>query len=342
MEVSNNKIEKAVAQAKEKIKKLRKDDSIIFPIFTDLHTLGNECEWTDKLCCALKHITQNICCDAVIDLGDNTGMLGRNKHISNGDLEKEFTDLLGKIYSSVNCPLITVNGNHDAIGTDFFKPDFWNGIVKHKFGNTSAVYDADGSYYYVDFERANTRCIVLSVPYESELYTEHPTPAWAFGKRQIEWLEKTALVFDGNVIIFIHVPFFYCDHMDRSQLHDVWNGEYAAKSYTTDLCGRIEDVESAADVINKAVAKGNIKLMGCFSGHTHLDSLWAPNEERDMDGYKHCNPLPCYQIVTMGTFLPEFAHGGFGIAIDIAVCTPSEQRIDVIRIGDGEDRSFKF
>ena len=53
-------------------------------------------------------------------------------------------------------------------------------------------------------------------------------------------------------------------------------------------------------------------------------------------GYK--NPLSCPQVTTTGVFLPWNEHQGAGISVDIAVWTPSENSLDLIRIGNGESR----
>ncbi len=320
----------AICEAKEKLEALRKDDSLVIPVFTDLHTSGVDGEYTERLISLLEILTREIPCDVLVDLGDNTGMLGRNEHITNSDLEKLLKGLFDKIYNAAKLPILFVNGNHDGIGTDFFNSLFWNGIVKKKYGNTSAVYDDDGSYYYVDFEKADTRIIVLSVPSGADLIAEKPTPVWKLGDKQIKWLESVALDTEKYVFILSHVP-FYDVYRGENCLHSVWDGEKERFSTTYALCGSIEDAEKAASVITAFNEKNKGKLIACLSGHTHSDSLYKPNETQG----ENTNPIPCYQTVTRAACLRRE-----GISIDIAVWTPSEKRFDMIRIGEGEDRSF--
>ena len=73
-------------------------------------------------------------------------------------------------------------------------------------------------------------------------------------------------------------------------------------------------------------------MIGEFSGHTHADSLWAPGECKGTV----TNPLPCHQAVIRAFSLSGVA------AIDLAVVTPSLGRVDLVRVGDGEDRNFAF
>ncbi len=331
----SDNIRNEILSAAEKINKIRKSDSLIFPLFTDMHAMANN-QKTALLCAVLKGITNQIPCDAVINLGDNLGMLGRIDHISTADIKTLLEQLFSDMYESVKCPILFANGNHDGIGTDFFEADFWNGIVKQQYGNKNAVYGDEGSYYYVDFEKANTRVIVLSVPCGSDLDAEHPTPIWAFGEKQIKWLQNKALKVCGNVIIVMHVPFYYHYFGDEERLFDVWNGKEAKTSFMPDLCGRITDREQALSVIKAFAEREDARLVACFSGHTHADELWHPGEQKD----KHCNGLPCPQIVTAGTFIPEKDHEKFGISVDIAVWTPSENSLKVFRVGDGNDREI--
>ena len=85
------KIEESVELARKKISMLRKDDSLVFPMFTDLHTVDSDHEFMDRLTFALEYISKKIPCDAVINLGDIFEMLGRNIHITNEENESDDT-----------------------------------------------------------------------------------------------------------------------------------------------------------------------------------------------------------------------------------------------------------
>jgi len=336
MEQFMKKLSESIARACEKVEAIRTKKSLVFPIFTDLHTYEVSHEYVKKLTFSLKEITGKISCDAVIDLGDNLGMLGREIHITNDDLKKRLQEIFEAVQGATNCPTIHVNGNHDAIGTDFFKPNFWNSIVKGAYGNDMAVYAEEGSYYYMDYEKANTRLVVLSLPYESDIESEMPTPLWGFGEKQIAWLKETALNTKKNVIILSHVPFYYEYIGDMESTLGVWDGEHAKLSYISALCGWIEDRSEAMEVINAFDSLPDTRLAVCLSGHMHDDSLWMPGEEKN--GRE--NPLPCKQIVTAAACCPvPGMDRSYGISIDIAVWNPDEGMIHMVRVGDGEDRS---
>ena len=325
------KVLASINEAKAKIEQIRKEDSLVFPIFTDLHTEDVGHEYSERLLSALELIKNSFDYDALIDLGDNFSMLGRDIHITNDELESRFVRVLSAIYEAQGKPIINVNGNHDAPGTDFFKPDFWNRIVKWKYGNDTAVYDDCGAYYYIDYEKADTRLVVLSLPCDSDIEAEMPTPIWGFGEKQLKWLKDTALDTNKNVIILSHVPFYDKYTGDMEATLGVWTGEVEKVSYISALCGWIEDLDQAVEIIEEKAGK---KLVAVLSGHTHLDDLFMPYEEKN--GSK--NPLPCPQVVTTATCFTEGKELEIGISIDVAVWTPSKRELNMIRIGDGEDR----
>lgn len=335
MKKYEKKIAECVETAKEKIERIKAADSLVFPIFSDLHTVDENHEFTKKLVFALKTITDKIDYEAVINLGDNMAMLGREIHITNNALKKRLDGVFSAIYDATKHPLININGNHDAIGTDFFKADFWNDIVKGKWGNTAAVYENTGAYYYIDYEKSNTRLVVLSLPFDSDTEAEMPTPLWRFGDKQLKWLKQTALNTDKKVIILSHVPFYYKYTGDMESTVAVWDGTRAKTSYAYALCGGIEDLDAAIKIIDEFNA-GSGEVIACLSGHTHADSLWMPYEQKS----GKVNPLPCCQAVIKASCFDTDGEPQIGVAVDVAVWTPSKTEFSMIRIGDGADRKI--
>ncbi len=309
---------------KEKLEAVRGESSLVFTLFSDLHTRSREYDKTNRLCEALSVLCEEIKPDAVIDLGDNLAMLGREEHITNDRLVLTLTEIFDKIKDSADCPLFLINGNHDAVGTDFFKSWLWNGVVQGKYDGGLASYSKTGSYYYVDYANSDVRLVFISLPYDSDTDAKMPTPLWMLGKEQILWLKDVALNTEKDVLLFSHVPLYYEYMGDKSKTLAVWNGERAALSTISSLCGWIEDRNEAADVIN---SKGNV--IACFSGHTHRDAMWEPFEERGA----HKNPLACRQIITREPMTKDN-----DIAIDVLVYSPKDKSCSMLRFGEGEDR----
>ena len=325
----DNFLSKEISSIKERLEKIRVDGSLVFALFSDLHTRHAEFEDTNIISSALHELCQEIRPDAVINLGDNLAMLGREEHITNDRLKVTLTEIFDKMKGAASLPLFLINGNHDAVGTDFFKPSLWNEVVKGKYDDSLASYSDKGSYYYVDYDEANTRLVFISLPSDSDLEGEMPCPDWKLGKEQIDWLDKTALNTGKDILLFTHVPMYYDYLGDRSETLAVWNGEKPAFSYIRSLCGWIEDRDEAALAINR---RGNV--IACFSGHTHIDALWSPLENRG----KHTNPLCCPQVIT-GRAICEGDNPG--IAIDLLVYNPTDKTCNMLRFGYGEDRKIK-
>ena len=333
------RLESAVDNAIEKIAESRREDTLVFPVFTDLHTTDVNHENTHKLVSALRLITEKIKCSAVINLGDNFCMLGRGIHITNNELKKRFDELFSAVHNASGVPLINVAGNHDGVGTEFFKPDFWNEITKGKYGNTMAVYDDEGCWYYADYDKADLRFVVPCAPHDSDIERAAPTPLWTFGKPQLEWLEKVALCTDKNVIVLSHVPFFYKFTGEREKdMINVWDGERERTMYISSICGDIEDAKSAVNILNNFNAKSQGRLKAVLSGHTHSDSLWLPNQKKE----ELENPLSCTQLVSASACTLTENEEMLGLSIDIMLWSPSFDELQFIRVGDGADRKIKF
>lgn len=313
-----------------RVNSVRKTNSLIFPMFSDLHVDSVDSPEAVKLLDALSVICSELQPTAIIDLGDNLSMLGRKHHVSNLQVSRILIDLFDAMHKITNCPLFLVNGNHDAVGTDFFKPDLWNQIIRGKYDNTLARVDEHGSYYYVDYPDAKLRMVYLSIPHESDLAAANPTPLWSFGSEQLKWLKEVALDTPDSILLFSHVPFYYRYRGDKTRIYEVWDGEKTAQTYVDALCGWIDDAEEAANIIAQ---RGNV--IACFSGHTHADSFWRPYERRGED----MNYLPCCQFVTTHAAHNSQA-GALGVAIDILVWNPDERDVHLIRFGDGEDRKL--
>lgn len=305
----------------------RRPNSLLLPLFSDLHAQSAEDGIVELIAEALGDTVRATEADAVINLGDNLAMLGRMYHITNESLKETLTAVLDRIDEAFECPMLAVNGNHDGVGTDFYLPELWRGIVKDKYHPGVADYDSTGGYFYTDFEKASVRLVFLSLPSGSDLTAEHPTPLWRFGEDQLRWLSDTALDTELDVLLFCHVPIWYESNESTETLLGTWNGERATLSTIRALCGWIEDRDRAAQIINTS---GRVKA--CFSGHIHTASLRMPYEE--LDGIK--NPLACPQYVTVRPATPcDENTAGFGF--DVILYTPGEKAIHLFRFGDGED-----
>lgn len=341
----------------QRIDALRRDDTLVLPIFTDLHTRALDAPVTQAFFAAMEALSKAVRADAVIALGDNLAMLGREEHASNETIHAIIRGLFERVSSLWPCPLLPVNGNHDGVGTDFFKADFWQGISRG-FDRGAAKYSGNSAYYTVDFDRARVRLIALSLPSGSDLNAENPTPVWAFGDEQLKWLANTALQTDHQALLLCHVPLYYAYTDEKDWTIGVWAGDHAAQSYVSALCGWIDDrdeAEALLSAFNAHTAFHSKKLdaflpaspesaglIACLSGHMHDDSLFNAGETIGVE----TNRLPCAQIQSGATNVslngPLRDHAALPISMDVAVLTPSERRLTMVRYGAGADRTIRW
>ena len=344
-------------RVRQRIDALRRSDTLVFPIFTDLHTRSLDAPVTLALFDAMEALSKAVRADAVIALGDNLAMLGREEHASNETIHAIIRGLFERVSSLWPCPLLPVNGNHDGIGTDFFKAGFWQGISRG-FDRGAAQRVGESAYYTVDFDRARVRIIVLSLPSGSDLTAENPSPTWAFGGDQLKWLAETALRTDYQALLVCHVPLYYAYADEKDWTIGVWTGDHAAQSYVSALCGWIDDRDEAEALLSAFNAHAACRidrlnvslpaspksagLIACLSGHMHDDSLFRAGETIGDE----TNRLPCAQIQSGSTNVslnrPLRDQAALPISMDVAVLTPSERRLTMVRYGAGADRTVRW
>ncbi len=310
-------------------------------ILTDMHLTDAENASFAALLEVLKLADSTLGLDAVIDLGDNLGMLGRNFHSSNAEIIEILDKIHAKLAANSSAPILSINGNHDAVGTDFFKLELWNAAVGDKFNAGIARHaetpEGKSAYYYVDFDAYKLRAISLSTPWSSDLEAEMPTPLWEIGAAQLDWLESTALAIpaEWRVAIFMHVPANSVYEGDMEKTLDVWTGTRAAKSRIADLCGWLEDRPRFEAILTAFAAKNPGSLTAAISGHNHVDQLFLPGDGEGSE----LNRLPCPQINLPAAFNPRLG-SEYKFAFDIL--TLSGGRLELTRLGNGSDRDVEL
>ena len=106
--------------------------------------------------------------------------------------------------------------------------------------------------------------------------------------------------------------------------------------------------DNAAVGIHMAPSGAHACLIAALSGHMHNDSFWLPGEKRNTGDVESggTNALPCAQFVTASSnpaVNPDLrGHETVPATLDIAVVTPCERTIPLVRYGDGEDRMWRW
>lgn len=194
----------------------------------------------------------------------------------------------------------------------------------------------DHTYYYWDDKLNHCRFISLNVMDYPD--TIKPTgnadnKEWYFkvGDTQIKWLKDTLnSVPDGYVVaIESHLVPLSADQFASFP---------AAKIGTTISNG--EDLQAiagayAAKTGDFASAKGD--LLGWFGGHYHADDITVRNGVTYISTIADCMSvwdIPNAPKKTAGTVSEQ--------AFDVAIVDRANRKVNLIRIGDGSDRSFTY
>ena len=90
--VEKELILREIIRIKDEVDRLRKLNSFVFPLYSDLHCRGIENEAAGLFVDCLGELCSEINPTAVINLGDNFAMLGREKRIETTVLAEKFNE----------------------------------------------------------------------------------------------------------------------------------------------------------------------------------------------------------------------------------------------------------
>lgn len=202
------------------------------------------------------------------------------------------------------------------------------------------VFDDERKAYYYDDDLQKIRFVSID-SFENKSYTivDGVVKAYNLGEpsdRQIEWIKNEALstVPAGYAVVsFSHLA-----------LHEpyVYNGT----TYVSLNAGKMGNAEKLVSLFNSFKAKGGIYI-GHFAGHLHHDFVTTKNG------------ITCVQSLNDGTHWRDASYFGEGFefvgdaplkvtgtitecAIDAVIINKTSHRVDLIRIGAGDNRSFNY
>ena len=299
------------------------EKELVIPILSDLHIYGTDDSHFQAQLKALRELRKESGFDALISLGDIPAMLGRERHASDEEIKALLHETTKMLSEAAEAPVLSINGNHDGIGTDFFSPILWNDSVGREYERGLCVHDRENVWFHADFAKVRLRMIFLSVPHRSKLSGEYPTPLWSFGEEQLDWLSGVvgSIPEGWRAIVFSHVPLCSEYAGDMESTLRVWDGEAERDATIASLCGWIEDRKKAEDILNSSG-----KIICAIGGHEHYDDLFGAGEEKR--GY--VNRLNFPQVVVSSHRMTEktseqlFASCGTRI-----VCVPAEGTVSL-------------
>lgn len=310
-EQSQNIFIEEIKKTVDSISQLRKINSIVLCVLTDSHFTING-TWQDTIQ-NIELVNKKINFDGIVHLGDITdGMVPAS-------ITKQYANKCISDLKNINSKLYFVIGNHD---TNYFNNNLQPFTEKEQY-ELYQLYSDDYTrrkknkvYYYSDFEDVSLRCIFLtSFNHKEEL-------RYGFSDEILKWikdvLENTPLGY--SIVIFSHdAPLAKLDYWSE----DIRNGN--------ELMAILEEYHLYRDK----------KIMAFIHGHTHADHIYT---ER------------AFPIISIGCskceyFIDKKPEGSITYERrlntvsqelwDALIITPSENKIDFIRFGAGEDRTVR-
>lgn len=303
-EYFKDEIQKTVNTILEK----RKEKSLVLAVLSDPHVTVNG-TWEDTAN-NIKEVHTKVNFDGIVHLGDFTdGMLP-------AIVTKTYVEMAINALKENHIPLYAVIGNHD---TNYFRKNLEplseeeQYIIYQSNNDTCVERDSCKTYYYKDFDNISLRCIYLtSFDYQEKL-------RYGFSDEILVWLKQTldSTPLGSSVVIFSHeAPLAILDY------------------WTSDI--RNED--KLMTILETYNSQNGRKIMAFIHGHTHADYVYT---ERGFPivsiGCAKCEYFTDKK--PEGSFTCERSLGTVTQDLwDTVIITPSENRIDFIRFGAGEDR----
>ena len=311
-----------VAEAADTIAKVRDEitsPSMVFLWATDIHRMSSNAavQTFSKMIANMAYVSKAVPCDFILCTGD----------LTDGDQAKDTT--LSRAYDcmtdfrSIGVPFVWAQGNHDN------NPYISSGSLvlslpecyKAYFESAEGSYNAseNGTEYYIDFDRLNTRLISLNANNSSA------NIKYAYGQSTATWL-ASALDTDKNIIITLH------QSPITSQVYDNTSTDGAAA------------IRSA--ITTFVNGGGNVIML---SGHSHNDIAFVSPYLSIMQD--------CQRFSDLAEDVTDQAHGMSGFIDVVRKCArvqntatedlwsvgvykPDANELSLIRFGAGKDRYF--
>ena len=317
-----------------KVRDLLTEPAMVLPIVTDIHhgsTSGSPGALysTDKdtwhhTAANLAAFAKRIKCDALINCGDNTD----GNYDNSGDCVDISAEMLADMIGT-GIPVLTAVGNHDTnyyTDTRYASELSMSQIYAAYMSATKDVHfrtGSNGTDYYKDFDGYGVRIVGINANYTPATTTHS---VYSYNAETATWLADTALDTDYIVVLVEHLSSISTQN---------WNGQ------------SLTNASAVTSALQSFVNSGGKLIQLC--GHCHADysftSPWlaitntcTKCEQCDTttsgmskitgyDSYGLASPAREYGTVTEDAWT-------------VCVIRPESGKVDMIRFGAGEDRSY--
>jgi hypothetical protein len=301
-----------IQKTADTILRKRTEKSLVLGLVSDTHITVNG-TWEDTSN-NIKALHQKVGFDGIVHLGDLTdGMVPAN-------VTKKYAQMVMDDLKANKIPLYVVLGNHDS---NYFynnpEPlsDEEQYDIYQRHSDDRVNRKLKKTFYYVDYESVSLRCLFLSsFDYREEV-------RYGFSEEELVWVQECLenIPTGYSVLVFSHVP-------PLPKLDYEW-------------CKSIRNGDRLLSILEIYSQQNGIKILAYVHGHTHADFVYSKRSFPIISiGCSKCeyfkDKKPIGSITherKLNTVTQELW--------DTLVVTPSENRIDFIRFGAGEDRTIR-
>ena len=238
--------------------------------------------------------------------------------------DKAFDTMLSVIPNGKVCRAV---GNHDGywltkagVANTYTRAQVYELFIREESTAQNKQYGEDGTYYFVDDIASKVRFIVMN------------TNGGNVDNTQLIWLQNTALTFNnsGWAVVFIsHQPI--------------------SNHYHANISNAAEVRAIIQNYINGS-ASNKADIVGWFSGHIHKDRIYtgvATNTTDDAEGAEmgftqititSDNTSIAYDDTTKHTV----SNDNQSHAIDFITINKATKKVNITRLGIGEDREYSY
>lgn len=250
-------------EAYEKIRKAQ-GKKFAFCVQTDTHY---KLDQSSVIGTNMKQLSNNVGLDFACNLGDILHGYEDEAVDNTENMQKSLSQIITRYTIRSSCPMLLTIGNHDP-NTMYAKKkndpsllinedELYARIIAPSRNTCGGRMKSNGrsNYYYVDFEDAGIRVIMLNST-DGEYKTGFSSN-FIFSEKQVTWFKEIALKTENAIMVMTHTPLL------------VELGE--------NIITNGEKVLSAI----KAFKEGGGSVIGCFYGHVHAQ------KDKKVDGINH-------------------------------------------------------
>lgn len=288
----------------------RREKSLVLGVLSDSHFTING-TWEDTIH-NIKAVNNKVNFDGIVHLGDLTdGMVP-------AEITKKYAEKIISDLKEINVPIYIVIGNHD---TNYFNGNSEPLSEKEQYeiyqqhSDKYVNRELKNLYYFSDFKDISLRCIFLTS------FDHREKLRYGFPDEELVWvrdvLESTPKAY--SIIVFSHeAPLPTLDY---------WSDN-------------IRNGDKLMSILERYHLNNRKKIMAFIHGHTHADYIYTERAFPIVSiGCSKCEYFTDKKPESATTYKRKLNSVSQELW-DTLIVTPSENKINFIRFGTGEDREL--